>query len=444
MLQSFDFVPKIFRWFERVALSHAENRVRDEDLKFFRITQIAFLVGLIGHSLSIPSFADLGVTEMVWFNIGISVPFFAVAFIINRQGHHNLAFTLAFVELYCHQIVGTYFMGWGYGLQYWLIYLSGLCFFNPHWRSWVRYPMFVLVSGGLVGLFLYAQQGVYQLPPDALKSSTVSNLILPLAVLALLINYFSRSAHDAEEKLKKEKALTEQQNAQLSRQHEALAIEQNKTARMLDRIQSLFGQQVSQEVADELIKNSSAIDSKTYDLTIMFLDIRDFTVFADSREPAEVAKFQNIVFGELNEIVRQNHGIVLQILGDGIMAVYGAPVVTTDHASNAISAGYQMITRIKELGESGMIPVIRVGIGLNAGPVVAGNVGNESRRFYSLTGKNVIIAARIEQLNKEFKSQFLVSDSVYCSQNSTERQGESLGEIALKGIEKPVKVYKLA
>ncbi len=201
-------------------------------------------------------------------------------------------------------------------------------------------------------------------------------------------------------------------------------------------------QQVSEEVAHELIQSPSDIDSKTYDLTIMFVDIRDFTVFADSREPAEVARFQNIVFGELIEIVRAHHGIVLQILGDGIMAVFGAPVVSTDHADNAITAGYQMVQRVQELGEAGTIPPIKIGIGLNAGTVIAGNVGNASRRFYPLIGKNVIIAARIEQLNKDFDSQFLVSESVYRAQQGLELAVEDLGDVTLKGIEQPVGVYK--
>lgn len=213
---------------------------------------------------------------------------------------------------------------------------------------------------------------------------------------------------------------------------------------MLDKIQSLFGQQVSQEVAQELIQSSSEIDSKIYDVTIMFLDIRDFTAFADSREPVEVARFQNIVFGELIEIVRANNGIVLQILGDGIMAVFGAPVVRTDHARNAIKAGYQMVQTVKELAASGKIPPIRIGLGLNSGNVIAGNVGNESRRFYSLTGKNVIIVARIEQLNKEFDSQFLVSEGVVRGLEGLGVAGEDLGGVALKGIERPVRIHRLA
>jgi len=444
MPKPLDLIRMLFRASGLAALMQPTSRVFDEDLKFFRITQVAYVVGLVGHILAVGAFWSMGVREMVWFNVLVSVPFFSIALLLNRRGHHNIAFSLAFFELFMHQVLGTYYVGWGFGLQYWLFYLAGLCFFNHNWSGLARYAMFTLVSVALVGLYLFAQQGVYALPASVLTYRTATNLVIPLAVLALLIHYFARSAFEAESRLKAEKAITEQKNVQLTKQHEALVVEQDKTARMLDKIQALFGQQVSEEVARTLIESPSEIDSKTYDVTVMFLDIRDFTLFADSREPEEVARFQNIVFGELIEIVRAHQGVVLQILGDGIMAVFGAPVVRPDHARNAIQAGYQMVERVKALGEAGRIPPIRVGIGLNAGKVIAGNVGNETRRFYSLTGKNVIIAARIEQLNKEYDSQFLASESAVRAQNTHWPSAQSLGDLPLKGIEQPVGVYRMA
>ncbi len=251
-----------------------DTPIRDEDLKFFRITQIAYVIGAVSHGLAVGLFWSLGVREMMWFNALISVPFFLIALFINRRGHHSIAFSLAFFELFVHQVLGTYYIGWGFGLQYWLIYLGGLSFFNPLWNRYGRFWMLALVSAGLVGLFFFAQEGVYDLSPDFLRFSTAQNLVIVIVLLALLINYYARLAYEAEQKLKDEKAITEQQNIQLTNQHEALVIEQDKTARMLGKIQSLFGQQVSQEVARELIQSPSEIDSKTFDLTVMFLDIR--------------------------------------------------------------------------------------------------------------------------------------------------------------------------
>ncbi len=243
--------------------------------------------------------------------------------------------------------------------------------------------------------------------------------------------------------LARQKDKIEVQHSLLEEQHITLGEEQNKTQKMLEKIETLFGQQVSQEIVKELVKIEGDINSKLYDVTIMFLDIRDFTVFADSRAPEEVASFQNKVFGELIEIVKKHKGITNQILGDGIMAVFGAPVVTNEHASNAVAAGYSILNKIKELAEKGEIPEIRIGIGLHSGKVIAGNIGNNYRKQYSLTGTTVIIASRIEQLNKVYKSQFLVSENVYEEIRNSGYPIIELGDVELKGIEQAIGIYQL-
>jgi len=244
--------------------------------------------------------------------------------------------------------------------------------------------------------------------------------------------------------LAKQKDKISVQHTLLVEQHTSLGEEQNKTQKMLEKIEALFGQQVSKEIVKELVKIEGDIDSKLYDVTIMFLDIRDFTVFADSRAPEEVASFQNEVFGELIEIVKNHKGITNQILGDGIMAVFGAPVATNIHAANAVAAGYAILNKVKELAEVGKIPKIRIGIGLHSGKVIAGNIGNTYRKQYSLTGTTVIISSRIEQLNKVYKSQFLVSEKVYQEVKNNGFPITPIGEVKLKGIEQAVSIYQLA
>jgi len=175
-----------------------------------------------------------------------------------------------------------------------------------------------------------------------------------------------------------------------------IQFERGRSETLLQKIQTLFGQHVSKEIAKELISsNLGKTESKAYQVTIMFLDIRDFTLFADSRAPMEVANFQNIFFGALINIVRSNRGIVNQILGDGILAVFGAPVINETHAIDAVNAGFSMVKKANELYELGEIPEIKLGIGLHTGQIIAGEVGNEFRKFYALTGSNVIVASRI-------------------------------------------------
>lgn len=264
------------------------------------------------------------------------------------------------------------------------------------------------------------------------------------AQLADLNNNLEQKVIERTEKLNSQKKQIEEQHNLLEKQHATLEDQQNKTQMMLNKIETLFGQQVSKEIAKELVINENESQSKVFEVTVMFLDIRDFAAFADARAPQEVASFQNIVFGELLNIVRTHKGITNQILGDGIMAVFGAPVASNMHATNAVKAGYAILGKIKELGEEGKIPRIRLGVGLHSGKVIAGNIGNEFRKQYSLTGSTVIIASRIEQLNKLYKSQFLISNAVYQKIKNSQYKVQMLGDVELKGIEESVGIYKLA
>ena len=246
------------------------------------------------------------------------------------------------------------------------------------------------------------------------------------------------------QELASQKQKVEDQHKMLEQQHRSLEQEQNNTRNMLEKIEKHFGQQVSQEVAKELVSTEEDVKSKAYDVTVMFLDIRDFTRFADSKAPEKVALFQNIVFSELIKIVRKHKGIVNQILGDGIMAVFGAPVTSKSHSAKAVATGFEILKKVKSLASTEKIPPIRLGIGLHTGRVIAGNIGNAYRKQYSLTGSTVIIAARIEQLNKKYNSQFLVSESVHQEVGKKYTGIISLGQECLKGIEQPIGIFQLA
>lgn len=225
-------------------------------------------------------------------------------------------------------------------------------------------------------------------------------------------------------------------------QAQALLREQSRTQMLLARIETLFGQQVSAEVARELVDGPGSVESRLCQVSVMFLDIRDFTRYADSREPRDVAAFQNAVFGEVIEIIRAHRGITNQILGDGVMATFGAPVENETNARDAVAAGFAILRRIETLAAGGRIPQIRIGIGIHAGRVLAGNIGNEHRKQYSLTGSTVNVAARIEKMNKDHDSQFLVSGEVFRELDGVD--GAPLGEIRLRGVADPVALFRLA
>ena len=396
--------------------------VAEENQRFYVITQAAYLIGLTGHAFAYFRFREFGVVEAAWFNLAFSIPCFALAFLLNRKGRHNLAFSLAFMELVLHQVMATVYLGWDFGAHFWLMYLAGLVFFNPSWKPRLQLALLGLILASYVYLFLYHQHGIYQIADAQKSQNNLSSALTTMLIISLLINYYSRAATKAEARLKAEK---------------------EKTSAMLRKVEALFGQQVSEEIALELISNEIDFSSRQYDVSVLFLDIRDFTVFADAHEPAVVARFQNTVFGELIPIVKAHQGVVLQILGDGIMAVFGAPVADPAHARKSVAAALAMLDSVAALADQGAIPPTRLGIGINSGPVIAGNVGNEARKLYSLTGKHVIIAARIEQLNKAFRSQLLLSENTF-AQLDPAPEAEFIGKQVLKGIEEEVGVYRLA
>lgn len=214
-----------------------------------------------------------------------------------------------------------------------------------------------------------------------------------------------------------------------------------ETIQERNELEKVFGQQVSKEIVDEFINNKLEISSKKRNVTVMFLDIRNFSKFCEDKNPEEINKYQNKVLGFMIEKVKQNSGIVNQILGDGFMATFGAPVEHDNHTLNSVNAALQIVDELNMKNERGEIPKTNIGIGIHTGEAFTGNVGTQDRQQYSITGNTVILAARLEQLNKEFNSSIIVSKDVI--KNVKDVQHSSLGNVELKGFANPIEVYKL-
>lgn len=210
-----------------------------------------------------------------------------------------------------------------------------------------------------------------------------------------------------------------------------------------NRAISLFGQQVSKEVALELLSDPTKSSSKKLFACIMFLDIRDFTPFAESKEPFEIIQYQNDVFGFMIDTISKHQGIINQFLGDGFMATFGAPTSSGNDCQNAVNAALEIVQLLNEKCESGEIPATQVGIGLHAGPIVAGNVGTSERKQYTITGNTVILASRIEQLNKKFDSAILISPAVLEQLDQSGLTVSHLGTEYLKGRAEPMEIIQL-
>lgn len=231
--------------------------------------------------------------------------------------------------------------------------------------------------------------------------------------------------------------------AMLTNQVKKILLRYFETREERNRIEHLFGQMVSKEIVEDILNNSSEIVSKTKFACIMFLDIRNFSLFAENKSPEEIIEYQNKVFAPLIEIVNKHKGIVTQIMGDGFMAIFGAPIEHENDCKLALNAALEIHKLIKEKNEKGEIPPTKIGIGLNAGEVVTGNVGAENRKQYSVTGRAVIVAARLEQLNKELNSQLLVSKEVFERAKQDGLKPIRHIQVKLKGQTEPIEVYQI-
>ena len=210
------------------------------------------------------------------------------------------------------------------------------------------------------------------------------------------------------------------------------------------RVVSAFGQQVSPAIVEELLRQGPQIASKRTFVCVLFMDIRGFTRLVENKTPEEFVAYQNAVFGAAIEVVDRNHGVINQFLGDGFMATFGAPVATGRDCRNALGAARELLAAMKALSDSGRIPATRIGIGLHAGEAVSGNIGSPARQQYSVSGNVVILASRIEQLNKDYGSQLLVSAEVLREAGEPLGGAEPMGAVQVKGRDEPIEIYRLA
>lgn len=229
----------------------------------------------------------------------------------------------------------------------------------------------------------------------------------------------------------------------LGKAYRVLEETQSKLSIAEGNIRKLLRQQVSEDIAKELMTGGSSLSTKKSFVCVMFLDIRDFTSWAEKRDPEEIIKFQNRVFGFMIDIVNEYNGNINQLLGDGFMATFGAPKSSGNDCQNAFDAAMKIIGHLNKNIGSQEIGNTKIGIGLHAGYVVTGNVGTETRKQYSITGNTVILASRIEQLNKKFGSQLVISREVYEKLEHFDGEAE-FREVVVKGRRTPIEVLTIA
>jgi len=210
------------------------------------------------------------------------------------------------------------------------------------------------------------------------------------------------------------------------------------------RMASIFGQHVSPAVMEKLLTQKAGLESEVRHITVLFLDIRNFTTFSEARSTDEVVAYLNRLFAFMVDEVNAHGGIVNKFLGDGFMAVFGAPLEDGQSELNALGAAVAISDRLKEALASGLEPT-RIGIGLHSGSAVTGNVGSTQRQEYTLIGDVVNLASRIESHTKIAGAEILVSKDVWDAArvHGGPIEGTSLGLVTVKGREAPVELFRI-
>lgn len=211
------------------------------------------------------------------------------------------------------------------------------------------------------------------------------------------------------------------------------------------RVTGIFGRYVSKSVVDELLatKEEITVGGERKDVTLMFVDIRGFTPLSEKMEPEEVINILNEYLDLCSRAVFANEGTIDKFMGDGVMVIFGAPIVQEDHAKRAVRTALMMQSEAEALSDRLQEKYgrsVAFGIGINSGPAVVGNIGSNERLDYTAIGDTVNLAARLESNAKP--NQVLISESAY-EQIQDEFACTKLEPIKVKGKEQPVQIYQL-
>ena len=169
------------------------------------------------------------------------------------------------------------------------------------------------------------------------------------------------------------------------------------------------------EIRDEILNGNIPLDGELKEATILFADLRDFTPLVEETPAKELIHLLNNYLNAMAETIKEHGGLILQFIGDEIEAVFGAPIYDPNHVHSAVQAALSMRKCLEEINRNHALQgysTLNHGIGIHTGTVLAANIGSSDRAAYSLIGDTVNLASRIQDLNKEFGTDILVSSKV--------------------------------
>lgn len=213
------------------------------------------------------------------------------------------------------------------------------------------------------------------------------------------------------------------------------------------KIRTMFSRYVSPAalavMVDQYEDYVAAAEGSTETVTVLFSDIRGFTKLSESIPPERVVKMLNHYFASMTEAVFNHRGTIDKFIGDAIMAIWGAPIRSHTHASDALAAANEMMQRLAEvnawLSDNHFEP-LNIGIGLNSGPVILGSIGSESKADYTVIGDNVNLASRLEGLTKVYGCNILLSENTFNQLNATV-PCRIVDLVRVKGKQEPIRIF---
>ena len=204
-----------------------------------------------------------------------------------------------------------------------------------------------------------------------------------------------------------------------------------------ERLREAFGSYVAPDVAERVLREGELLQGEELEVSIVFVDICDFTEFAERSTARETVAYLNDFFGVVVPLLERHRGHANKFLGDGVLGVFGAPERMRDHADRALEAACSIAAAVEDRygGE------LRMGVGINSGRVSAGSVGGGGHLEFTVVGDAVNVAARVERATRELGDRILLTDATRCLLTRDSVPLEPRGTVELKGIRAPVPIW---
>jgi adenylate cyclase len=214
------------------------------------------------------------------------------------------------------------------------------------------------------------------------------------------------------------------------------------------KMKRLFGQYVSKDVYEQLVANPALarLGGQRREMTVLFSDIRGFTTVTERGQPEEIVGMLNEYFTRMVDIVFRHRGTVDKFVGDMVMALFGAPLDDPDHADHAVQTALEMIAELQKLNQEwkaqGRFAELDIGVGVNTGVMIAGNIGSNAIMSYTVIGDAVNLGSRLESLNKQYGTRIIISDATRRALKGRYLY-RPLGDVVVKGKSEPVAIFEL-